>query len=66
MTPTIRIIRRPAAAGEGTEATPSRSLRLMSVRGAARYYGVSPQTGRRMIKSGKLKCYRVGRQIRID
>jgi excisionase family DNA binding protein len=39
---------------------------LLSVRDAADYYQVSPQTVRRLIKAGKLKTYRVGRQIRID
>ena len=66
MTTTIRATRRTASPGEIMKDTPQRSLRLMSVRGAAHYYGVSPQTVRRMIKSGKLKSYRVGRQIRID
>jgi excisionase family DNA binding protein len=39
---------------------------LLSVKDAADYYHVSQQTVRRLIKSGKLKTYRVGRQIRID
>ena len=39
---------------------------LLSVRDAADYYRVSQQTVRRLIKAGKLKTYRVGRQIRID
>ena len=39
---------------------------LLSVRDAAEYYHVSQQTVRRLIKAGKLKTYRVGRQIRID
>ena len=52
-------------------ATPARPMAsppqsLLSVRDAADYYHVSQQTVRRMIKAGKLKVYRVGRQIRID
>ena len=39
---------------------------LLSVGDAAAYCHVSPQTIRRLIKAGKLKTYRVGRQIRID
>ena len=39
---------------------------LLSVRDAADYYHVSQQTVRRLIKAGKLKTYRVGRQLRID
>jgi excisionase family DNA binding protein len=39
---------------------------LLSVRDAADYWNVSPQTIRRLIKAGKLKTYCVGRQIRID
>jgi excisionase family DNA binding protein len=52
----------------GTPAQPGASSprSLLSVKGAANYYQVSPQTVRRLIKSGKLKSYRVGRQIRID
>jgi excisionase family DNA binding protein len=42
------------------------SLTLMSVKGAADYAKVSTQTVRRWIKSGSLKFYRGGRQIRID
>jgi excisionase family DNA binding protein len=45
-------------------ASPPQSL--LSVRDAADYFHVSQQTVRRMIKSGKFKVYRVGRQIRID
>lgn len=42
------------------------SLRLLSVKDAAGYAKVSTQTVRWWIKSGKLKIYRPGRQIRID
>ena len=51
-----------------TQARPAASApaSLLSVREAANYYHVSPQTVRRLIKAGKLKTYRVGRQIRID
>jgi excisionase family DNA binding protein len=51
-----------------TQARPAASppTSLMSVREAANYYHVSQQTVRRLIKAGKLKTYRVGRQIRID
>ena len=52
----------------GTTAQPvaSRPQSLLSVRDAADYCHVSQQTVRRLIKAGKLKTYRVGRQIRID
>lgn len=46
--------------------TVPRSLKLMSVQGAAQYAHVSTQTVRRAIKAGHLKIYRAGRQIRID
>jgi excisionase family DNA binding protein len=59
----IKFVRKP-----GTPARPPASPppSLLSVRDAADYYQVSQQTVRRMIKAGKLKIYRVGRQIRID
>ena len=66
MAPNIKIIGKSGASGQGLKGTPQRSLRLMSVRGVANYCRVSPQSVRRMIKSGKLKSYRIGRQIRID
>ena len=44
-------------------ASPPKSL--MSVRDAANYCKVSPQTIRRAIKSGHLQIYRAGKQIRI-
>ena len=52
----------------GTPAKPvaGTSQSLLSVKDAAEYYHVSEQTVRRLIKAGKLKTYRVGRQIRID
>ena len=52
----------------GTPAKPvaGKSQSLLSVKDAAEYYHVSEQTVRRLIKAGKLKTYRVGRQIRID
>ena len=52
----------------GTPAQPMASPppSLLSVKDAADYYHVSPQTVRRLIKAGRLKTYRVGRQIRID
>ena len=59
----ITFVRKPA--------TPARPVvnpppSLVSIRDAADYYQVSQQTVRRMTKAGKLKIYRVGRQIRID
>jgi len=48
------------------EAGTTGALKLLSVKDAAEYYNVSTQTVRRLIKAGKLKTYRVGRQIRID
>ena len=62
----IQIPMRCAAPSSDTETVPPRSLKLLSVRAAANYYDVSQQTVRRLIKSGKLKTYRVGRQIRLD
>ena len=38
----------------------------MSIQEAADYAKVSTQTIRRWIKSGSLKIYRGGRQVRID
>jgi excisionase family DNA binding protein len=63
----IRIPKKPNMPGRGVEETsPPRSLRLLSVRGAADHAQVSTQTVRRAIKSGELKFYRMRRQIRID
>jgi excisionase family DNA binding protein len=42
------------------------SLKLISIRDAAEYAKVSTTTVRRWIKSGALRTYRAGRQIRID
>jgi excisionase family DNA binding protein len=61
--PAVTLVRRPRVPPHPVAGTP-RSLR--TVKEAAEYYHVSQQTIRRMIKSGKLKVYRVGRQIRID
>lgn len=47
-------------------ATKPQPLQLMSVQEAAIKGKVSTQTVRRLIKAGKLKNYRIGRQIRID
>lgn len=41
-------------------------LNLLSIRKAAEYAGVSTSTVRRWIKSGTLKTYRAGKQVRID
>ena len=41
-------------------------LRLISIKDAAEYARVSGSTVRRWIKSGALKTYRAGRQVRID
>jgi excisionase family DNA binding protein len=59
----IRITKRSAAPGQPVASTPQS---LLSVKATAEYYHVSQQTVRRLIKAGKLKTYRVGRQIRID
>lgn len=59
----ITLVRKPATPARPVAHPPPS---LLSVRGAADYYRVSQQTVRRMIKAGKLKTYRVGRQIRID
>ena len=44
----------------------TRPLKLMSIQETAVKGKVSPQTVRRLIKAGKLKSYRIGRQKRID
>jgi excisionase family DNA binding protein len=59
----IRIIRKSSGPGQPVAST---AQSLLSVKDAAGYYHVSQQTVRRLIKAGKLKTYRVGRQIRID
>jgi excisionase family DNA binding protein len=59
----ITLVRKPATPARPMASPPPS---LLSVRDAADYYHVSQQTVRRMIKAGKLKVYRVGRQIRID
>ena len=62
----LTFTKKPGTPAQSGANTSPRSLKLMSVRGAADYARVSPQTVRRLIRSGKLKSYRVGRQIRID
>ena len=59
----ITFVRKPATPARPVASPPPS---LVSIRDAADYYQVSQQTVRRMIKAGKLKVYRVGRQIRID
>ena len=59
----ITVMRKPKNPAQPAASTPQS---LLSVRNAAEYYHVSQQTVRRLIKAGKLKTYRVGRQIRID
>lgn len=59
-------VKKPNIPTPPAERTPPRPLRLLSVRDAAAYAKVSTQTVRRLIKAGKLKTYRMGRQIRID
>jgi excisionase family DNA binding protein len=51
---------------EARETGATRSLRLLSIQEAAQFAKVSTQTVRRWIKSGSLKFYRGGRQLRID
>jgi len=41
-------------------------VKLITVRAAAGRLGCGEETVRRMVKSGKLKCKRIGNQIRID
>ena len=63
----IKIRKKVDADAPGAQGpTLPRSLKLLSVQGTADYAGVSTQTVRRWIKSGDLKIYRAGRQIRID
>jgi excisionase family DNA binding protein len=59
-------VRKPSIPARPVQSTPPRALKLLSVRDAADFAKVSTQTVRRLIKAGKLKVYRVGRQIRID
>lgn len=59
----LTFVRKPATPARPVASPPPS---LVSIRDAADYYQVSQQTVRRMIKSGKIKIYRVGRQIRID
>lgn len=59
----ITLVRKPATPARPVASPPPS---LVSIREAADYYHVSQQTVRRMIKAGKLKIYRVGRQTRID
>jgi excisionase family DNA binding protein len=40
--------------------------KLITVRDAAARLGCGEETVRRMVKSGKLKCKRIGNQIRLD
>lgn len=40
--------------------------KLITVREAAQRLGCGDETVRRMVKSGRLKCKRIGNQIRID
>ena len=39
---------------------------LITVRDAAKRLGCGEETVRRMVKSGRLKCKRIGNQIRLD
>lgn len=67
MAHSIRIARKPGAHAPYAERSVApRPLELLSVEEAARYAKVSVQTVRRWLKSGKLRFYRAGRQIRID
>jgi excisionase family DNA binding protein len=59
----LTFVRKPATRARPVASPPPS---LVSIRDAAEYYRVSQQTVRRMIKAGKIKVYRVGRQIRID
>ena len=59
----ITLVRKSTTPAQRMASPPSS---LLSVRDAADYYQVSQQTVRRLVKAGKLKTYRVGRQIRID
>jgi excisionase family DNA binding protein len=58
----ITFVRKPATPARPVASPPKT---LMSVRDAANYCKVSPQTIRRAIKSGHLQIYRAGKQIRI-
>jgi excisionase family DNA binding protein len=62
----ITLVRKPGTRAQTVEPTPQRALKLMSVQEAADYAKVSTQTVRRLIKTGKLQIYMIGRQIRID
>tara|TARA_B110000977_G_scaffold189582_1_gene259242 strand:+ start:484 stop:756 length:273 start_codon:yes stop_codon:yes gene_type:complete len=41
-------------------------VKLITVRDAAGRLGCGEETVRRMVKSGKLKCKRIGNQIRLN
>ena len=41
-------------------------VKLITVRDAAKRLGCGEETVRRMVKSGRLKCKRIGNQIRLD
>ena len=41
-------------------------VKLITVRDAAGRLGCGEETVRRMVKSGRLKCKRIGNQIRLD
>jgi excisionase family DNA binding protein len=60
------IVRRQTRDGSVEQAAPPRPLRLMSVKDAGAYAKVSTQSIRRWIRTGRLKIYRAGRQIRIN
>jgi excisionase family DNA binding protein len=44
----------------------STPVKMLNVHEAAELLGCAEETVRRKVKSGKLKCKRVGNQIRID
>lgn len=59
-------IRKKVAVSTEPASSGTRPLKLMSIQETAIKGKVSIQTVRRLIKAGKLKSYRIGRQRRID
>tara|TARA_B100000768_G_scaffold146142_1_gene139176 strand:- start:127 stop:372 length:246 start_codon:yes stop_codon:yes gene_type:complete len=49
-----------------THVNGDKGTKLITAREAAKRLGCGDETIRRMVKSGRLKCKRIGNQIRID
>jgi excisionase family DNA binding protein len=65
----IRIIKKRSAASVASSTSiPQDSVpqRLLTIKEAGRFAVVSDSTMRRWVRSGELRTYRAGKQIRID